>query len=104
MATYEIPLVPQPQIFGIQLGDVNYRLRFAYADTLEGGWLMDINTEGGDPILCGVPLVPSINLLAQYAYLGLAGGLMVTNKEDEAAMPAFAALGTTSKLYFVSVA
>lgn len=99
----EIPLTPQPQAFNVALGDTTYRLRFGVANVEEGGWFMDI----GDPvsgafIVCGIPLVTGVDLLAPYAYLGIGGALFVVTAGIPAQVPGYADLGVTSKLYYVA--
>ncbi len=40
-------------------------------------WGLDIGDASNNPIVCGIPLIPGVNLLAQYAYLGISGELIV---------------------------
>ena len=103
---FEIPLSPTPQRFRITLAGVNYGLVMSYraAPCGMGGWCMDINDDLGNPIVCGVPLVTGSDLLAQYAYLGLGGGMMVLSDGDADALPTFENLGITpgSHLYWIT--
>lgn len=100
MAIYEIPLSAKQQTMTVTLAGTEYRMRFTYADAPEGAWVLDIGDSGGDPLVCGIPLLPSANLLGQYAHLGIGGWLFVVSAGDADAIPTFAALGTTSRLYF----
>jgi hypothetical protein len=100
--SYEIPLSPEPQEFAVTLAGAERILRLAYADAPEGGWLLDIKTSAGDPIICGIPLVTGTDLLAQYAYLGIGGQLHVATDGDAGAVPTFDDLGITSRLFFVA--
>jgi hypothetical protein len=126
MATwYEIPLIPQAQSFTIQLGGVTYGMRLMYheanagitgapvgADTSAAGavfdtnaldsWALDISDSTGNPIVFGIPLIPGIDLLYQYQYLGIGGSLMVIVDGDPNGVPDFAGLGTTGHLYFIA--
>lgn len=101
---YEIPLSPQPQVFGITIGGSPYRLRFLYQNVTQGGWTMDVMDSSSNPIVCGIPLVTGANLLAQYAYLGVQGSLYVQSDGDAAAVPTFANLGLAGggHLYLVA--
>jgi len=99
---YEIPLSPTPQRFAISLGGTEYRLRLAFHDVSEGGWTLDIADQEGVTLVCGMPLVTGTDLLAQYAYLGIAGKLFVATDGEPEQVPAFDGLGTSSKLYFAA--
>jgi len=100
MAFYEIPLSPTPQAFTIMLAGIEYRMRVVYADAPEGGWLLDINAQDGNPIVSGIPLVTGADLLEQYEYLGLGGGLWVATDGAPEAAPTFGNLGNASRLFF----
>lgn len=102
MATYEIPLSPQPQTFGITLAGRSLSLTVQWRDVAEGGWMLDIAGSDGVPLLRGVPLVTGADLLAQYAYLGLGGQLIVQTDFDIDATPTWENLGDTAHLYFVT--
>lgn len=102
MATFEIPLSPQPQTFAITLAGRSLALTVMWRDVDQGGWVLDIADGAGVPLLRGVPLVTGADLLAQYAYLGLGGALYVQTDFDVDAVPAWENLGTTSHLYFVT--
>jgi hypothetical protein len=99
-----IPLSGIPEIFNITLAGVGYTMQFLWRDcpSLGVGWYMDIGDANGVPILCGVPLVTGANLLEQYAYLGIGGGLMVYSAGDPDTPPTFYTLGDTSQLYWVT--
>ncbi len=73
-----------------------------YANVPEGGWVLDIADVDGNPIAFGLPLVTGHDLLGQYAYLGIAGELVVQSDADIYAPPTFDNLGTESHLYFVT--
>lgn len=101
MKTIEIPLTPEPQTFSITFGTKTYRLRFAYTKWPEAGWLLDISDDQGNALVCGIPLVTGLNLLAPYAYLDIPALLYVVNKKDPFMPPEFNNLGTDVKLYAV---
>ena len=98
---YEIPLSPQAQTFSIQLGGVGYKVRI-YWGGLQGCWLIDLLQGSGAPLVQGIPVVTGIDLLAQYAYLGIGGSLIAQTDNNADAVPTFANLGQTGRLYFVA--
>ena len=102
MAVVEIPLTPEAQSFSITLGGVSYRMRLLFNDVEEGGWTLDIGDQGGVILLAGVPLIPGVDLLAQYAHMDWPGSLVVTTDRDTGEIPTFDGLGITSHLYFVA--
>ena len=86
MSVYTIPLAARPERFAITLAGVTYTLRLTFCDTDEGVWILDFADATGTPILCGIPLLPAQNLLAQYQYLGIGGegaGLYVKTLDGE---------------------
>ncbi len=103
MSVYQLPLVPgQPQSFSASLGGTTYQLSFRYRDTTDGGWVLDIADDAGNPIVNGIALVTGCNLLGQYAHLGFTGGLFVQTTTDPDAVPTFQNLGTDGLVYWVT--
>lgn len=126
MATwYEIPLVAQAQSFSVQLDGVSYTMELMFHEANAGmddapvgadtsspgavfdtnvldGWALDISDDTGNPIVCGIPLIPGIDLLYQYQYLGIGGALMVIVDGIPDGVPDFAGLGTLGHLYLVA--
>ena len=98
--TFEIPLRPQAQSLTVQLGTTVYNLRLVWLDVPMGGWLLDINDANGNPILCGVPLVTGVDLLAQYPDLAFGGKLFVGSDGDLTQVPGYSDLGVTSHLWW----
>ena len=96
---HTIPLSPVPQSFSITLAGREYRLTVRWAETVEGGWIIDIQTpENAVPLIMGLPLVTGCNLLAPFAYMGFGGELWVN-----AYLPAtLENLGTDVELVFVT--
>lgn len=106
----EIPLSSTPQTFSIMLNGTQFTLIFVYREVdaladpngaLGGGWCMDIETAAGLPILTNIPLVTGIDLMGQYAYLGLGFSLFVGTDFDPYAQPTFDNIGTASHLYYL---
>lgn len=97
--TVEIPLISAPQTFGITLAGVPFSMRVSWNKPAQY-WLLDIADGNDAPIIQGIPLLPSGDLLAQYAYLGIAGHLWVLNDAAPGVPPGWTDLGVTSHLYF----
>lgn len=100
MSIYEVPLSTSPQKLQVVMGGIQYQLVLIWRTG--SGWVMDIATPQGNAILSGVPLVTGIDLLSQYAYLGLGGSLVVATDADPDAVPTADNLGQSSHLYFVT--
>lgn len=102
MSIYEIPLTPDPQVFTITLSGTVYQLTVQYRNIDQGGWVLDIADNAGNPIVQGIPLVTGADLLSQYKHLGFAGGLYVQTTDNPDAVPTFDNLGTGAHLYWVT--
>lgn len=98
---YEIPLSAEPQTMRIALAGTTYQLTFAF-NRAQGHWVLDIADEDGAPLAQGVAMVTGLDLLAQFRHLGVAGSLVVQTDYDNDAVPGYADLGTTGRLYFVT--
>lgn len=97
---FEIPLAAAPQKITIALGGVTYRLVFVW-NTVSLCWVLDIYSADSAPVLLGVPIVTGADLLAQYAYLGFGGQLIVQSDPDPDLVPSFASLGAGGHVYWV---
>ncbi|MCT4716768.1 hypothetical protein MUA01_17570 [Enterobacteriaceae bacterium H18W14] len=100
MSVAEIPLSADNQIFTIRLGSRQLRLRVMYRD--EAGWILDLLETDDTPIINGIPLVTSADLLAPYKHLGLTGGLFVVSDDVAQEYPTKTNLGLRSHLYFAT--
>lgn len=101
---FQIPVqAGVPQTFQITLDGTAYTFTLQYRDDPagQGGWVLDIADQYGNPIVQGIPLVTGINLLAQYAYLGFIGGLWAQTTSNPDAPPTFSNLGTDGQIYWV---
>jgi hypothetical protein len=100
-SAWEIPLQAAPQSLYVTLGGVAYFLTVrwnAFAST----WVLDIADQDSVPISSGLPLLTGVDLLAQYAYLNIAGKLVVQTDQTPYALPTATNLGTDSHLYFIT--
>jgi hypothetical protein len=101
MAWFEIPLSPQPKRFMTQLAGNAYELVFVFRDAPDTPcWVMDINDNLGNPLACGLPLVPGHDMLEQLGYLNIGGIMTVVSDGDPAAVPGFWDLGISGHLYW----
>lgn len=102
MTTFEIPLSHPPQRFTVPLNGSIYTLAVQWRDAPLGGWFLDIADAQGVAIVSGLALVTGADLLAQFAYLGIGGKLIVATDHNTDALPTFANLGVMAHLYYVS--
>jgi hypothetical protein len=101
MATpYLIPLQPTNQTIQITMAGALYTLTVRWNDMNEA-WTLDIADANSNPIICGIPVVTGVDLLASYAYLNFGGQLIAQTTNDTNAVPTMANLGSTGNLYFV---
>jgi hypothetical protein len=106
---HEIPLTPRAQVMRCDMGGVTYTFHFKYNKAMQC-WIMDIRDGNDFPIggtggLDGIPLVTGTDLLGQFRYLGIGGGIpmivmtvAVGHSPDE--VPTFTNLGVDGHLYF----
>ena len=99
---YEIPLDAQAQTFSIVLGTTVYKLTVTWNIPLNC-WILNIADTDSNPIIQGIPLVTGVDLLGQYAYLGLGGSLVVQSLgPDPSVVPSYSSLGSSGLLFFVT--
>jgi hypothetical protein len=71
MAVYTIPTIPSRlQKFKVTINGLDYGMRLLW-NKASSCWVIDIYTDGGDPLLMGMPLITGIDLLLQFEYLGI---------------------------------
>ena len=95
---YEIPLSPEAQTFQVAIDGKTYTLTFRYIG-IQGAWNLDIADGNGTLMLGGIPVVPGVDLLAQYRYLGFSSALVVANDPDDGLPPTFSGLGISGHVY-----
>ncbi len=99
--TNEIPLHNYPESFYITLDQVDYGMSTYWCNKLNC-WIVNITTAEGVDVLTGVPLIPGVDLLAQYPDLGFKGQLTAQVDHDSAAVPSLSGLGFTGHLYYTT--
>lgn len=101
-ALFDVPLkVGIAQRFAISLAGVTYILGFRYRGADDLGWVMSIADANGVMLLDGKPLTTGRDLLEQFRYLGIGGGLVVQTEGAPDAVPTYDDLGSLSHLFFV---
>ncbi len=95
-----IPFDPVAQKFGIALNGTNYNLRSVWNDVSQC-WIVDIADSDDIALVSGVAIVTGDDLLAQFEYLGIGGGLIATTDAVTDEVPTYANLGTSGHVYFV---
>lgn len=102
MTTYEFPLRPEAQQIRIQIGEVDYVVRFGWGDTPDGGWFIDIADADSVPLVRGLALTAGEDVLQQVSYLGIAGEIRVQTDGDDLVEPTYANLGSNGKVLFIT--
>jgi len=97
----EVPLSPTPQTFSIALVGVTYNFKVFWNEQ-NNSWILNISDSNDNAIISGIPLITGADLLAQYAYLGIGGQLVVQTDNDPDAIPTLDNLGENSHLYFIT--
>ena len=101
MTAYEIPMTPKAQDFLIALAGTNYNLTFHWSPAANC-WILDIADKDSNPLVGGIAVVTGVNLIGQYAYLGIQGALVAQTDYAPDAVPTLKNFGTDGHLYFVS--
>ncbi|MDE9456122.1 phage baseplate plug family protein [Xenorhabdus bovienii] len=98
MNVVELPLLAGNQVFDIQLGGIEYRMRILYRGI--AGWTLDIMHPNSEPIVLGTPLVSGVDILEPHQYLGFNGALVFICKDGNESNGE--GLGDTKRLYFIA--
>lgn len=102
MAVFEFPLSPSAQQMTVPIGDQEFTFRFAWADSPDGGWFMDISTVDGTPLARGLPLTAGENVLQQFDYLGIPGAIYVQTDADQFVEPTYDNFGLNGRVLLVT--
>lgn len=102
MATFEFPLSPNAQQMTVPIGDRELTFRFAWSDSPDGGWFVDISTLDGAPLVRGLPLTAGENVLQQFGYLGIGGAIYVQTDADPFVEPTYDNLGLNGRVFLVT--
>lgn len=99
MIVSEIPLSPDNQKFSIEIAGTQWRMSIIWRDPW---WVLNLAGSSGKALITGIPLVTDVDLLAQYAWLGLNFQLLVACDDSTQAYPTKTDLGTRSHLYVIT--
>jgi len=101
---WEVPLTPRAQVIRVDIGNTFYTLNFRW-NRVNSTWIMDISDSLNNPLSMGIPLVTGADLLGQFRYLGIGGGVpMITmtiavgHSPDE--IPTYENLGIDAHLFY----
>jgi hypothetical protein len=104
MATYtvyEVPFTNRPQVLSTRLAGNRYSMKLIW-NVYTDCWIVDIYTEEGIALLCGMAIVTGADLLAQFRYLEIGGQLFATTDHTRGNMPpTFTDLGITGHVFFL---
>jgi hypothetical protein len=100
VAFYQIPTTPWPRVWTTSLLNVTYTLRTRWSN-LSNCWMLDISDVDNNLLIGSIPLVTGADLLEQYQYLEIGGGLIIQNTSGPPdTVPGYSSLGVTSQLLF----
>ena len=97
----EVPLRAEQQRLAVTLDQTDYFFVVTWCQPQQY-WVLDLQDSTGARVVGGIPLIYGADLLAQYKYLGLKRALVVQCDNDPVANPAYADLGTTAHLYYIT--
>ena len=97
---YEVPLSPNLQTLKVALVSTQYQLTFVW-NQYAACWMMDMGDGNGNAVISGMPVVTGADMLAQYAYLQIAGILIAQTDSNADGVPTLANLGITGHVYFI---
>ena len=100
MTTYQIPVNNQNQTFQVQLLNVEYTFRIMW-NQFGNCWYLDIGDINNNPLIDSLPLLPGRDILKQFKYLNIGGGLVVYNTSTPLLPPGYNDFGVSSFMYFV---
>jgi len=100
MPVYNVPLTNKNQTLQTSLLGITYILTVRW-NALANLWYLDINDANNKPILNGVPMTAGVNLLKQFAYLGINGALVAQNVSNPNLPIGEVDLGVTGFLLFI---
>jgi hypothetical protein len=99
---FDFPVSPAPQLMQITLGTREYSIRFAWCDSDEGGWFMDVSDSSDVVLFQGIPLTAGQDILGQLAYLGIEGSIIVATDDDQLVEPTFTNFGINGRVLFLT--
>jgi hypothetical protein len=96
---YTMPLTNVPQRFSMDIVGVTYIILCRWNESI--GWSLDISNADDVPLIACLPLTVGVDLLGQYAYLGINAALYVYTDGAQFEPPTLENLGRESNLYLL---
>jgi hypothetical protein len=101
LRAFKIPLLNEPQKFAIDLNGKPFIMTSRYNPEMPNWNLSMQDGETEEFIFTGLPLVTGLDLLSQFAHLGIEGSFIVFTDGDDLAIPTELNLGVESNLYYL---
>ena len=100
---FRVPLEAFPQTFRVTLSGIEVEISTSWNDAMNL-WVMSMKDYVADKMLIGaIALVPGVDLLEQYEYLGFGARMVVYNNQNPAKIPDLDDLGGATNLYYLTV-
>jgi hypothetical protein len=100
----QIPLTAEPnQKFSVKIpgNTKNLTLNFTLSyNTMAKYWVLGIYDANNNALILGIPLLPDINLLGQYQYLGLGSCALLNTGDQSVISPDDTNLATNFSFYW----
>ncbi len=98
---FRIPLMNIPQKFAIDLNGRSFVMECKY-NPEEVSWNISLfDGDTAETIFTNMPLVTGVDLLKQYAHLGIDGSFIVYTDGNQFTVPTETNLGAESNLYYL---
>ena len=91
----QLSVIQGSQTFSSTLNGVNYNFSIIWRGT---EYILDLLDTNKNPIICGIPLVPGVDLLAPYKYLNLGFSLSISNTTNPMQEMTYSDLGITTQV------
>jgi hypothetical protein len=99
--TFIIPLVSVPQEFEIELSGISLLIVCVWNEE-QPAWELNIyDGLSRAPLITTLPIVSGVDLLSQFAHIGIPGKLIALTEGDELMPPTLDNLGVGANLYYI---
>lgn len=66
---YQIMIKSMPQYFYITINQIIYQFKIYWCETEYGGWVIDIYSGSGEPLVTGVAICCDTDIMQQYKHV-----------------------------------
>ena len=101
LQAFKIPLISVPQRFAINLGGRSFIMINVWNPQHQSWEISMLDGDTEEYIFACMPLVTGVDLLKQFAHLGINGSLIVYTDGNDFAVPTEFNLGNESNLYYL---